>query len=295
MRRTLCAVGLVVSLCACSSTPAPGGAPPGSQAGSPRLSVTTTVTSAATSARSSGVRSFAAGVVGRTVREGGSGEGFAAVAAGVLETVNLEGTGGIRWVDPRTGAVQKSVADQRARTMSGVAVAEQPGGPGVVWQLMLRDGVAVARDPASLGEVRRAEFRGEGWGLCAAGDRLVQSDGSARLVVRDAATFAEVGAVTASAGWWSSSRLGELECVQVDGRLAVWAVLAGTSWMIRVDAESGTVSAVADLAAVMAAVGEIAPEQTINAVAAVPGAAGEFWVSGTGWRSMLRVRLSPRP
>ena len=67
-----------------------------------------------------------------------------------------------------------------------------------LWQLTWRDGIAVERDSRTLAERRRVTYTGEGWGLChqRRDNRLVMSDGSARLTFRDPATFARTGSLT---------------------------------------------------------------------------------------------------
>ena len=69
-----------------------------------------------------------------------------------------------------------------------------------VWQLTWKKGVAFARDAVTLEETGRAEYSGEGWGLCDQGDRLVMSDGSHTLTFRDPETFEETGSVDVVVG-----------------------------------------------------------------------------------------------
>jgi glutamine cyclotransferase len=179
--------------------------------------------------------------------------------------------------------------------VSGVAVSTRPNRPSVVWQLTLRDHFAIARDPFTLAEQRHVPYQGEGWGLCDDGTQLVHSDGTMRLRLRDAETFAEKDVVEVAGGWWATGRLGELECVVTDGRREVWANLAGTSWMLRVDLSARAVTAVADLAPVMAASMTTTISDAISGIAMIPNARNEFWISGKGWRAPVRIRLVPRP
>ncbi|WP_419503912.1 glutaminyl-peptide cyclotransferase [Lentzea aerocolonigenes] len=212
----------------------------------------------------------------------------------LLESTNTSQGGGIRGIDTTSGVERIQLIDQPGRTMSGVAVSVRPGQPGIVWQLTLKGNVAIARDLSTLVEQRQVSYRGEGWGLCDDGTQLVQSEGSMRLVLRDADTFAEKEVIEVAGGWWSSRRLGELECVRDGERRQVWANLVDTSWLLRVDLEERAVTAVADLAPAMA--GATAAERNlISGIASISGARNELWLSGSGWRRPVKIRLAARP
>ncbi|RAS59436.1 glutamine cyclotransferase [Lentzea atacamensis] len=294
-RRLLGLIGVAAVLSACTpttTTPA-SGSPPFSTT-VPASAATTTATSIAKSP-SGKVETFAAAVVGRMASGDGEGQGLTRNTGSLLESTNTAGSGGIRELDDPSGTPRVRVVDQPGRTVSGVAVSARPNRPSIVWQLTLRDHVAIARDPSTLGEQRQVTFQGEGWGLCDDGTQLVHSNGTMRLMLRDADTFEEKSVIEVTGGWWTTGRLGELECVGTDGRREVWANLAGTSWMLRVDLAARAVTAVADLAPVMAAATSATPGDAITGIAAIPNTRNEFWISGKSWRTPIRVRLTPRP
>lgn len=249
---------------------------------------------ATASTRAVKVETFAAAVVGQMTGGDNNGTGLVNGEGVLLESTNRSEGGGIRAIDAASGVERIQLTDQPGRTMSGVAVSVRPGRPGIVWQLTLRDGVAIARDQSTLVEQHRVAYRGEGWGLCDDGTQLVQSEGSMRLVLRDAGTFAEKGMIEVAGGWWSSRRLGELECVRNGDRRQVWANIVDTSWLLRVDLEARAVTAVADLAPAMS--GSTATEQNvISGIASVSGAGDELWLSGSGWSQPVKIRLVARP
>ncbi|PRX50235.1 glutamine cyclotransferase [Prauserella shujinwangii] len=158
-----------------------------------------------------------------------------------------------------------------------------------VWQLTWRSGVAFERDPATLAERRRVEYAGEGWGLChqPERDRLVMSDGSARLAFRDPATFAETGSVPVTEDGEPVDRLNELECVGDTVYANVWQ----TDEIVRIDATSGAVTARIDASGLLTAE-ERERADVLNGIAAVPGT-GQFLVTGKLWPKMFRVNLVP--
>uniref|UniRef100_UPI0039BFA574 glutaminyl-peptide cyclotransferase n=1 Tax=Lentzea alba TaxID=2714351 RepID=UPI0039BFA574 len=240
------------------------------------------------------VETFAAAVVGQMTGGDNKGTGLVNGEDVLLESIKRPQGGGIRGIDATSGVERIQLTDQPRRTMSGVAVSVRPGRPGIVWQLTLKDKVAIARDQSTLAEQRQVPYRGEGWGLCDDGTQLVQSEGTMRLVLRDADTFAEKGVIEVAGGWWSSRRLGELECVRDGERRQVWANLADTSWLLRVDLEAGAVTAVADLAPAMAG-STAADRNVVSGIASVPGVPNELWLSGSGWPRPVKIRLAARP
>lgn len=196
-----------------------------------------------------------------------------------------EGTG-------RSGqSVVRATALADGRVLREVALPAPLFGEGItvhgdaVWQLTWRDGIAVERDRATLVERRTVPYDGEGWGLCSDGERLVMSDGSARLAFRDPGTFAVTGGVDVRADGEPVEELNELECV--DG--AVWANVWRTDEIVRIDPATGEVTGVADAAGLLPAE-QRAGADVLNGIAALPGT-DEFLVTGKLWPTTFRVRF----
>ncbi|MFB9685801.1 glutaminyl-peptide cyclotransferase [Amycolatopsis plumensis] len=155
-----------------------------------------------------------------------------------------------------------------------------------LWQLTWQDGFAIERDAATLAELRRVPFQGEGWGLCHQdGGRLVMSNGSARLTFRDPATFAVTGGVDVG-----RDQLNELECVGGDVYANVWH----TDTILRVEAATGRITGTIDAGQLRAKVNAIGTEDVLNGIAAVPGT-GDFLLTGKQWPVTFRVRFVPAP
>ncbi|MGW6931001.1 glutaminyl-peptide cyclotransferase [Lentzea sp. NPDC054927] len=198
----------------------------------------------------------------------------------------VENTGPvIRVLAPSTGEVR---TQRNAPPGNGIALT-----PAGLWRTGA--GAAVLLDPRSLAERHRVTIADESWGLCYDGTNLVQSDGTTRLLLRDRDTAALSRELRVDAREWSTARLGELHCVIVDGRPQVWAAVTGTDWMIRVDLATGAVTADADLAAITIAELPTGRDQVIGGIAAVPGTAGELWVTGRHYHHRYRIGLQPRP
>lgn len=156
-----------------------------------------------------------------------------------------------------------------------------------VWQLTWRSGIAIERDRDTLAQRRTVRYEGEGWGLCHQPDRqrLVMSDGSAKLTFRDPVTFAVRSSVVVKEDGEPRDELNELECV--DG--AVYANVWHSDEILRIDPDTGTVTARIDAAGLLDEA-ERADADVLNGIAAVPGS-DEFVLTGKLWPKMFRVRF----
>jgi glutaminyl-peptide cyclotransferase len=153
-------------------------------------------------------------------------------------------------------------------------------------QLTWRENTAFVWDPATLTEVGRFAYDGEGWGICDDGTRLVMSDGSARLTFRDRATFEPTGTVDVTREGELVGLLNELECVGGDVYANVWQ----TTDIVRIDPASGAVTAVIDASEIAAEVGA-GGLAVLNGIAHVE--ADRFYVTGKYWPTLFEVRFVP--
>lgn len=201
---------------------------------------------------------------------------------GVLyESTGNYGSSQIRAGDPGTGATPRREPLPAELFGEGMTVTGDR-----IWQLTWKEGVAIARDKASLREIGRAHYSGQGWGACHDGSRLVTSDGSAQLTFRDPATFAARGDVTVRDGDGDEvEELNELECVSGQ----VWANVWGSDEILRIDPGAGRVTAAVDATGLLPAE-ESAGADVLNGIAAVPGT-DEFLLTGKNWPHTYRVRF----
>ncbi|ANS25971.1 glutamine cyclotransferase [Rhodococcus opacus] len=202
----------------------------------------------------------------------------------------LEGTGrpGESWVqatDLDSGTVRMRAELPSPLFGEGITVSGD-----TIWQLTWRDGVAVARDRATLAEQRRVPFDGEGWGICAVPDALVTSDGSPTLTFRDPVTFESRRTVQAMQDGSPLAGLNELECAD-DG--AIYANVWTTDTLVRIDASDGRVTAEIDASAVRDALPPGPRDvDVLNGIAQIPGT-DRFLVTGKYWPRMFEVRFVP--
>ena len=160
-----------------------------------------------------------------------------------------------------------------------------------IWQLTWQENIAVKRDAATLAEIDRASYPGEGWGICSTGTELIMSDGSAQLRRLDPDTFAELGRFDVTLEGTAQNGLNELECVGDD----VYANVFLSTDIVRIDARSGdtagTVTAVIDGAG-LPNNARPDPNHVLNGIAHVPDT-DRFLVTGKRWPDLYEVEFVP--
>jgi glutaminyl-peptide cyclotransferase len=155
----------------------------------------------------------------------------------------------------------------------------------VIWQLTWRERTALKWDAATMELIERVPFNREGWGLCAAEDYVVTSDGSSELVRRDPQTLQPRAVLHVRCAGARVQGLNDLAW----SAGTLWANVAGTHYLAGIDPDSGEVTDVVNARAARERhIGD--PQAIMNGIAALP-AAGEFLLTGKGWRSIRHVRL----
>ena len=155
-----------------------------------------------------------------------------------------------------------------------------------IWQLTWRERVALRWDTHTLELTDRVSFNREGWGICAADQYVVTSDGSSELVRRDPRTLDPQAVLHVRCAGERVQGLNDLAW----SAGTIWANVAGTHYLAGIDPDSGQVTDVVN--AGKAHERHIGDAQAImNGIAALP-AQGEFLLTGKGWRSIRHVRLT---
>jgi glutaminyl-peptide cyclotransferase len=208
----------------------------------------------------------------------------------LYESTGLYGSSSVRRVHPLTGQVEQTAVLEASLFGEGLAV-----GPNVMGQsgqhliqLTWKEHVAVVWDPATLTEVKRIAYTGEGWGLCYDGTRLVMSDGSATLTFRDASTFAVTGTLAVTNDGQPQYYLNELEC---GGALApgeLYANVWQTGYIVKIDPHNGNVTAELDLRGLLTPA-EAANADVLNGIAAL--SPDRLLVTGKLWPKMFEISL----
>jgi glutamine cyclotransferase len=211
-------------------------------------------------------------------------EGLVFVGARLYETAGGYGTSDIREVEPTTGAVVRSAALPDDEFAEGLGAHDDE-----LVQLTWREGIARSWS-TDLVAGETFDIDGEGWGLSydPAGDRWVQSDGSARLIFRDPTTFEVMGMMTVRDDHGPVRRINELEVVGD----VVWANVWKSDDLLRIDLGTGHVTGRVD-ATELVPDDLTDPEAVLNGIAHRDGdPADRLWLTGKLWPTMYVVDVS---
>jgi glutamine cyclotransferase len=198
----------------------------------------------------------------------------------LYESTGQYGASELRKVELATGRVVESRQLPSDLFGEGLALVGEE-----LFQLTWRSGVLVRWSLGSfepLGEVR---YAGEGWGLCWDGERLVMSDGTARLAFRDPGSFRVTGEVQVEAAGEPLQSLNELEWV--DG--AIWANVWRRDELVRIDPGSGRVTGRVDASGLLTPEERLAAD-VLNGIA-FRRESGTFLLTGKYWPKLFEVRL----
>ncbi|HEY0815578.1 MAG TPA: glutaminyl-peptide cyclotransferase [Pseudonocardia sp.] len=206
-------------------------------------------------------------------------EGLQRDGTALWESTGLAGQSTLRELDPTTGVLRRSAPLPGQLWGEGIAVTGDR-----IWQLTYQDGVALQWDKATLTVKKQVALTGEGWGMCYDGTRLIQSDGTATLRLRDPVTFEQTGSVTVTQGGNPLPQLNELECVHGQ----VWANVWPTTQIVRLDPTSGQVTATVDASGLLTPAQQ-AGTDVLNGIAWLGG--DDYLITGKFWPVILRVRL----
>jgi glutaminyl-peptide cyclotransferase len=203
----------------------------------------------------------------------------------LFESTGLEGKSELRRVELESGRVEQSAALPDDVFGEGLALVGQR-----FVQLSWRNERAFVYDRDSFALEGEHTYRGEGWGLCYDGQRLVMSDGSNVLQFRDPETFELTGSVEVRERGVAVSQLNELECVGAEVYANIWL----TQQIARIDAATGEVTGLIDADGILAleGVGDTSGIDVLNGIAYVPER-DRFLITGKYWPRVFEVQFVP--
>ncbi|MBG9259344.1 glutaminyl-peptide cyclotransferase [Corynebacterium belfantii] len=159
-----------------------------------------------------------------------------------------------------------------------------------IWQLTWRDGIAFKRDATTFQELSTVAYEGEGWGLCHFDDRVIMSNGSDELIIRDPESFDERSRIQVTNQGSRVSNLNELECVPNDpatGKDTIYANVFLSTDIVRIDATTGAVTGIIDASNIPNnAVAD--SNNVLNGIAWIPGS-DRFYITGKRWPDLYEV------
>lgn len=200
----------------------------------------------------------------------------------LFESTGQYGDSRLRRIDPESGAVVQEVYTSPAFFGEGLAaVGDQ------LIMLTWKAERAFVYDVASLEQVRTFRYRGEGWGLCHDNgrSRLIMSNGSDTLTIRDPTTFEPRDSVRVTLRGRPVTQLNELACVAG----VVYANVYQEDYLVVIDLETGRVTHQIDAAGLLTAE-EARGVDVLNGIAYDPDA-DTFYITGKDWPKMFEVRF----
>lgn len=156
-----------------------------------------------------------------------------------------------------------------------------------IYQLTWQSHIGFVYDRDSFEQQRTFFLPGEGWGLTDDGEQLIVSDGSAVLRFLDPETFSEKRRLTVTDAGVPLDRLNELE--YIDGQ--VWANVWYSNVIVRIDPQSGAVTAKVDLSSLNQ---QRQQDDVLNGIA-WDEEARRLFVTGKLWPILYEIRLAEQP
>ncbi len=198
----------------------------------------------------------------------------------LYESTGQYGESRLNRIDPATGDVVQQIRISPAFFGEGLALIDDR-----LVMLTYKAERAFVYDRDTFEQLETFGYRGEGWGLCHDGERLVMSNGSDTLTFRDPLTFEEIGSVRVTLRGRPQTQLNELAWV---GDL-VYANVYQEDFLVVIDPESGRVTHQID------ASGLLTPEEArgvdvLNGIAYNPNTE-TFYITGKDWPKMFEVRF----
>ncbi len=196
----------------------------------------------------------------------------------LYESTGQYGASTLRRVDPQTGTVEQRVGISPAYFGEGLA---RVGDRLIMLTWKAQRAMVFEFDGfAPAGTFR---YRGEGWGLCDDGARLIMSDGSDLLTFRHRETFDPVGSVPVTLRGAPLRQINELECVGD----AVYANVYQQEFLVRIDPSTGRVTQYIDATGLLTRE-ERRGTDVLNGIAYDPEAE-TFYITGKLWPAMFEV------
>jgi glutaminyl-peptide cyclotransferase len=138
----------------------------------------------------------------------------------------------------------------------------------------------------TLKRTKQFSYKGEGWGLTQNGKQLYMSDGTANIRVLDPLSFEETRRICVTFRGAPLDRLNELEWVNG----ALYANVWQTSFIVRIDPDSGRVNGVLDFSKLTREFALRNNDAVLNGIA-YENRRDMLLVTGKNWPTLFAVRL----
>ncbi len=203
---------------------------------------------------------------------------------GILyESTGLETASSLRQVDLTTGQVLKKI-NVPSVFAEGLALFNNR-----LYQLTWQNQKAFVYDFTTFASLNTFNYSGEGWGLTHNGQSLIMSNGSSQIRFLDPETFQIQRTIRVTDNGQDVDRLNELEYIKG----AIFANIWLTDKIVRIDPETGRITAVINLAGLLKPEDRTRPVDVLNGIA-YDEAGDRLFVTGKLWPKLFQIKLIPR-
>lgn len=210
-------------------------------------------------------------------------QGLIVMDGSLCESTGLLGRSTLACKDIATGKVHRQIQLPPEFFGEGIALFKNR-----IYLLTWQNQTALVYDAASLKEIRRIQYEGEGWGLASDGKSLLMSDGSSTIVFRDPESFKIRRRIHVSDGDRPVSRLNELEFVRGE----IWANIYLEDIIARISPHTGRITGWIDLSPLRSYLPANARVDVLNGIA-YDGKKNRMFVTGKYWPHLFEIQLSP--
>lgn len=198
----------------------------------------------------------------------------------------MEGTG--QWGE----SALKRVDLSSGKVLENKTLAKEYFGEGIarvgekIYQLTWTTQKAFVYDVKTLVRVGEFNYQGEGWGLTSDSTKLYMSDGTNRIFVLNPETFERERVIEITSGNHRVELLNELEWVEGE----LWANVYMSDMIVRINPQTGKVTGVIDLDALLPAADRTPSTDVLNGIA-YDKVQKRIYVTGKNWNKLFEIEL----
>jgi glutamine cyclotransferase len=200
----------------------------------------------------------------------------------IYEGTGLYGRSSLRRADLKTGRVLQQISLPGELFGEGIVL----WGERIV-QLTWQSGLGLVYGKENLTQIRRFEYRTEGWGLTHDNHSLIMSDGSNILHILDPETFRETGRINVTASDRPLNSLNELEYIKGEIYANIWP----TSQIAIISPETGKLRGEIDLTGILSDGYVVGRDVDVLNGIAYDAESDRIFVTGKLWPRLYEIRL----
>lgn len=209
-------------------------------------------------------------------------QGLALDGDWLVESSGLRGKSFISIYHASSGAPKARWALPRQQFAEGLTLLDKK-----IYLLTWTSGVLHILESGSLKPLETKLFQGEGWGLTHDGTQFIMSDGSDELTFRNTSNFAATKKLQVRNNRQRYKFINELE--YANG--SIWANVWQSSVILRINPQSGYVTGVLNLEALVERNNKLPGHTVLNGIA-YDSENDAFWVTGKLWPRRYLIKIT---